>query len=101
MSRDKAKFDNWLNRIFNYLEVEDIIAVSTNDLEPWHWKELWRIYDKYETYIGNGQAGGDYQTLGQEADELAKGVLLQASGSNWDDYEINQEVARLMDKDDD
>ena len=100
MARNKAKFDEWLTEIINVLNVSDSISISTDELDKKHWKQIWDIYDEYVEKMKTASSS-DRLIIEDETSNLAQGVLLDAAGTNLEDFEIDQEIARIMERDDD
>ncbi|BDA72029.1 hypothetical protein CAL7716_061950 [Calothrix sp. PCC 7716] len=100
MARNKAEFNEWLTQIIDDLNASDSVSIDENQLEAKHWKEIWEIYDQRTEQL-RGASTSDRLIIEQEFAIVAQGVLLEASGTSLEEFEIDQEIERLMDKDDD
>lgn len=97
MSRRK-EFNQWTESVINDLNLRVDTNYEYENLKPYHWDKLWRIF---EEYIEKPQGGAKEQQIAyDESSTLAEGVIADAYGETLEELEIQAEVFRLVSKDD-
>jgi hypothetical protein len=94
MSRNKEKFDNWIESIIEDLNSRSHDWYEVSSLEEWHWKQLWEIFDKH---IGTNHSGSKEESEAYEAafDE-GRTVILEAHDLTDDDLQQEELMDHYM-----
>ena len=94
--RNEQLFHDWIEDMLNDLNLHSY-SYEVADLKLQHWKMLWKIFDEY---IEGGFSSSEQQVAYDEGCALGKSVVLEAYGKDLEEFEIEMEVMRLVDKDD-
>lgn len=93
--RNRQLFDDWIKDMLDDLNFHNY-SYEVVTLKPQHWKKLWKIFDEC---IDGGFSSSEQQVAYQDGCTLGKSVVLEAYGKNFEEFEIEMEVMRLVEKD--